>query len=422
MSLEAIVSAKSLIFLTLGLLLLGVTTITGCASQEAGGGPVPTSIAELDAYLDSMANAGGKTPPGLSVVAVRSEGIVYSNAFGFADGPRVVPASSETVYNYWSMTKPFTAVAILQLVEKGIITLDDCVDTILDFFQVEYPDKSSECVTIRHLLTHSSGLSNNAPEVIGWVHTDGGTEWNQTELIRQKLPDYAKLKFEPGSQGVYTNVGYMVLAAVIEAASGMSYEEYVRKSILQPLGMNRTGFLYSAEMAEDQAVGAHPRYDLMAFLLPFIVKDSKSLIREKTQGKIWFKHIYSDQNGPTGLIGSATDLSRFLAAILNHGSLDGSTILSPRSVESMLYDSWVKAGKSPETSDYDDARHGLGWFILQDSNEVYFHHGGGGPGFATGMRVYPESDLAIVVMANGTQLPTDEIITRIKAALTNVYE
>jgi len=129
----------------------------------------------------------------LSLVVVKGEEIVYQKGFGLADGPRNQAATPDTVYNYWSMTKPFTALAILQLYDQGLLDLDAPVTDYLSFFDVGYPSESSETITVRHLLNHSSGLSNNVPEIVGWVHTDGGKDWNQTELLQEKLPDYTKL-------------------------------------------------------------------------------------------------------------------------------------------------------------------------------------------------------------------------------------
>jgi CubicO group peptidase (beta-lactamase class C family) len=373
----------------------------------------PPGISELESYLAGLVSTGRKSPPGMSVVVARSSGVVYQQAFGYADGPNAIKATPDTVYNFWSMTKPFTAVAIMQLVERGLIDLDTPVAEILDFFIVEYPSQTSEEITVLHLLNHSSGLSNNVPEVIGWVHTDGGRDWNQTELIRNKLPDYAELDYEPGSQGIYTNVGYMVLASVIEKIAGVTYEEYIRASILEPLGMDLTDFTYTPEMISREAVGAHPRFDFMALLLPFLVNDPKSLIREKTGGRIWFNHVYSDQNGPTGLIGPSTDVARFLVSMLNNVSVDNHMVLESETLHAMFREHWVSPGKSPETSRYKKVSHGIGWFVFDEEGETYFGHNGGGPGFATGMRVYPESDLAIVIMSNGTHLPTDEVLNRL---------
>ncbi len=375
--------------------------------------PPPASIetvGELDAYLGTLVNHNTGSPPGLSLTVVKAGNIVYQNAFGLADAPNKIPATPQTVYNQWSLTKVFTAVAILQLQEKNRLLIDDPVVKYLAFFDVQYPSADSEAITIRHLLTHSSGLPNNTPEVVGWVHTDGDPAWNQTELLQTKLPAYAELKFEPGQHVAYTNIGYMVLAAIIEETSGQAYEDYVVENILVPLGMNLTNFIYTAAMEGYAAAGAHPQWDMFTPLLPFLIDNLDELVREKTDGVIWFNHVYSDQNGPTGLIGPPTDTARFLMAFLNNGKLDGQQILTPESIDMMLNDFHSQMRENPENTKPDEPYQGLGWLIVPYSDGTYhLEHSGGGPGFAVDMRVYPDKALGMVIMANGTYLPSREI-------------
>ena len=157
-----------------------------------------SSLAKLEAYLENLIGYNADSPPGVSVVVVKDGKIVYQNAFGMADGPKNISATIGTVYNTWSMVKPMTAAAVLQLQEQGLLDIDDPVADYLPFFEVQYPSEGSETVTIRHLMNHSSGLGNNVPELFKWIHFHGDPERNQTELIKEKLPDYAELTYEPG--------------------------------------------------------------------------------------------------------------------------------------------------------------------------------------------------------------------------------
>jgi CubicO group peptidase (beta-lactamase class C family) len=225
--------------------------------------------------------------------------------------------------------------------------------------------------------------------MIGWVHYDDATR-NQTEIVKKYLPEFNKLKFEPGEKTVYSNFNYMVLGAVIEAVSGEIYETYITQNILEPLGMSQTGFVYTPSMVEHEAFGTLPVVHFYTPLLPTLL-DTNTLIH-KRQGKLlWLNRVYIDATPSTGLIGPSTDVARFMMAYLNRGSLDGNLLLQPESV-SML----------TETLPVDD--HGLGWSVGETDELRYLEHAGGGPGFATIMRLYPEKNIGFAVLTNGTDL------------------
>ena len=364
-----------------------------------------TGIAEAEAYLEALVEFGA--PPGLSLVVVKEGAIVYSKGFGLADGPNKIPTTPETVYKWWSTTKIPTAIAILQLHEQNLLNIDDPVVNYLPFFDVQYPSGASEIITIRHLLNHSSGLPDNFPEVIGWMHLEAEPRLDQTALLEQVFPDYAKLIFEPGDHAEYSNVGYMALGAIIETVSGQRYEDYVVEQIVQPLGMINTNFVYTAEMLANAAVGSHPVVSLESVLLPFLYDDLGEYIRERADGKIWFNRFYADSNPPTGLIGPATDLARFMVAFQNQGELDGVRILSPETVMMMTYESHLV---SVDTGQTDAPFQGLGWHVYQPEERMYISHGGGGPGFGSDMRLYPEESLGLIVLANDTTYDSDSIL------------
>lgn len=345
------------------------------------------SRAELEAYLERLVASG--SPPGLSVVVVKDGQMVYNRGFGFADAPRNMLAAPETVYHWWSMTKIPTAIAILQLQEKGLLNIDDPVVKYLPWFDVTCPSTDCPPISIRHLLQHSSGLPDTIPAMIGWVHT-GDAGRNQTELVRKILPDYKKLKFNPGEKAVYSNLNYMVLGAVIEAVTDESYEHYITENILQPLGMSQTSFVYLPAMVEHEAAGTLPVVHFYTPMLPALL-DTNALIRERQGKMFWFKRVYIDVTPSTGLIGPAPDVARFMIAYLNGGTLDGVSILKPETISMMT-------AMEPLNGV------GLGWMVSRDTMGRSLEHSGGGPGFATFMRVYPEKNLGIAVLANGTDL------------------
>lgn len=362
------------------------------------------SVEELDAYLAQLTASGN--PPAISITVVKDDTIVYNWAFGLADGPAQIAATPDTVYHWWSMTKIVTAIAVLQLNERGRLDLDAPVTDYLPWFDVQYASIANKAITVRHLLNHSSGLPDPMPAMIGWMHY-GDELVDQTDLIRRRLPQFSKLQSGPGTKAAYTNLGYMVLGAVIERVSGQSYAAYVTDNILRPLGMHHTGFLYPEGLQAQEARGSQPLVHLYTPLLSFLL-DTKALIHQRSGNILWLNRVYTDALPPSGLIGPAPDVARLLQAFLHGGELDGARILSPQSVAMMNaapLGREATAGVAKGTG----SEHGLGWLFVADSSRMWLQHDGGGPGFATTMRLYPEDDLGIVIMANGTDLDRDAL-------------
>jgi len=343
------------------------------------------------------------TPPSLSVLVVKNDSIVYSKAFGYADYPNKIMATPQSTYQWWSLTKLFTATAILQLQEQGLLNINDPVQQHLPFFKVTRKRKPVTDVTIKHLLPHSSGLDDIGMQIIGWIHYEDDQQFNQTSLVKEYLPDYRKLKALPGEKGMYSNLGYMVLAAIIEEVSGLTYDNYITSHILTPLNMNHTGFIYRDSVLAHAAVGSHPK-DFMS-LVAFTMLDRKKAIRQKMNGIYWFNNLYSNQQGSTGLIGSAVDFSRFMIAMLNNGIWNGQKILSPESIQ-LMHRSVIHTDACPAPKSI-DAHFGLSWFIHQANGQTALSHGGAGAAFVCQTRLYPDSKLGIVVMANSTYLGKD---------------
>ena len=353
-----------------------------------------TSISELENYLEKLTNSG--FPPGLSLVVIKNDSIIYNKGFGWADGPRKIPATTETVYHWWSITKIFTAVAILQLEEQGKLLLDDPVIKYLPFFKVKYPSEESKAIKISHLLNHSSGLPDVGYQVVRWIHHDGEPHWNQTELLKKVLPDYANLEFEPGENYKYSNIGYMVLGSIIEEVTGQSYEDYIRRNILEPLRMENTDFSYTKDMEQFEAAGSHPLFDLATPVMPFIVG---SFLREIQGNHVWIKRVYTNQTAPSGLIGSASDAAKLVMTYLNGGELEGQRILSEQSIFKMTYENYQQ-DRHKEHDGY--FRRGIAWEVYKDSNRLILQQKGGGVGFNTVMQIHPENNLGFIIFTNNT--------------------
>jgi CubicO group peptidase (beta-lactamase class C family) len=143
-------------------------------------------------------------------------------------------------------------------------------------------------------------------------------------------------------------------------------------------------------MAEYEAAGTLPVIHMYTPLLPTLL-DPAALIRERDGKLLWLNRFSIEATPSTGLIGSAPDVAKFMSMYLDHGALDGESVLSPESVATLT-----------DTTPIDGR--GLGWFVGESNGERYLEHMGGGAGFATTMRLYPEAGVGIAILANGTDL------------------
>jgi CubicO group peptidase (beta-lactamase class C family) len=352
------------------------------------------SIAGLEIHIrDLVAN---ETPPALVVTVVKDGATIYSKAFGAVDASGT-PASPDHVFHFWSVTKLFTATAIMQLVEDGRLALDDLVTAYLPEFETALGSGTPAPVTIRRLLDHTSGMKDLGPRhLLGWVHHPGDPPVSETAIVRNRMAAYRRLASEPGKTGTYSNAGYIVLGAVIEKVSGQSYEDFVRQRILVPLAMERTDFIYRDDMPL-VASGSHPLFHVFTPLLLLIHRDWFSAWVAKTlRRRMWLAPLYTDYMAPTGLIGTGQDLARFGEAFLKGGALAGARILKPESVSAMLAEGY--GGNTGPDGD----RMGLGWHWWDRTSLPFKGHGGEGPGFSAQLALLPAENMVVVILANDT--------------------
>jgi CubicO group peptidase (beta-lactamase class C family) len=320
-----------------------------------------------------------RRPPALSV-AVVTPGGVWSEGFGLADIEAAKPADADTVYLWFSMTKLVTATAVLQLADRGQLDLDSPVVNLV----ARFPRRGGGSrVTSRHLLSHSGGIANPIP--VGWVRLSDAPAEDLDAFTARLLNKHARLRGEPGRRARYSNLGYLVLGEVIQAASGATYPEFVRAQLLEPLAMTTSDFVYRADMTACAATGYHPRFSGSTPLLRLM---TPSGIFDHRVGKFWALSRFCVQGAPYGgLIGTVSDAARFLDLHLDPGSHPG--VLSENAVLAMQQ----TTARGPKLDV------GLGWFRRHsdppDSGHYWEHLGGGG-GFFNTMRIYPDLKLSLV--------------------------
>jgi CubicO group peptidase (beta-lactamase class C family) len=315
---------------------------------------------------------GAQRIPGLALGIVHGDRIVYVQGFGHAEesGPDVTP---QTPFLIGSVTKSFTALAIMQLSEAGRVQLDAPVQRYLPWWRVADPDAST-LVTVRHLQYQVSGLS----KATGNAHATSRDTHNSALEDRVRALRDAKLTQPVGTTWQYSNANYWTLGMIVQAVSGQSFETYIQRHIFDPLQM-RNSYTSRAE-AEQHGLATEHRYWYgfpIASDLPF---DRGGL-------------------GAGGLSSSALDMARYLGLYLNDGR-SGATVLVSRAGAAELQRPGVATGA-------DGVSYAMGWEVSQLHGVSTLSHDGSGFGSHANVVLVPDRQWGVVVMENGENSPDE---------------
>src|SRR5215218_7179106 len=335
----------------------------------------------VSAAVKTMMRKGGV--PGVSLVVVSRDGVLLAGGWGLADRAVNTSATASTAYLWFSMTKIVTATAALRLADEGRLDLDAPVGEYVDYLRAP----GNRQPNVRQLLTHTAGLGNPLP--IRWAHLAGAEGPKPEALLRRVMRRRRAYRYPIGRSARYSNVGYLALGQVITAAARGPFEAYVEQSVLRPVGMDNTGFAYSA--GADRATGyvkapkiAEP---VLSRLLP------PGVAGNRHGSFLALNPFYVDGPAYGGLVGDVMDTGKFLRIHLCDGAIDGHRVLNPQTARSMRR---IDHRGKP----FD---HGTGWFRRPTkSPESWVEHFGAGAGFWNVMRVYPDRGLGIVIMSNST--------------------
>lgn len=318
-------------------------------------------FAPLEATI-TAALATGKLA-GLAVGLVQANAIVYTKGFGVRNLETGEPVTAESLFHLASVSKPFSATAIMQLVEQGKVALADPVVKHPPYFKLA-DDRARE-ITIRQMLNHTAGM----PDVEDYEWEQGQSDEGALERYVRSLVD-ATLIAAPDEKFAYSNIAFEVLGDLIAKVSGLSFETYMQTQILRPLGMTRSTFLRSevpAALATTPHVGAE-----RAAVSPL--------------------YPYNRRHAPSSTLHSnAVEMCRWALANLNHGTLDGTRILQPAT-----YDLLFKRYRETEAGN----AVGLSWFHADYKGYRRISHGGGDTGYASYFALFPDQQAAVAVMAN----------------------
>ena len=329
---------------------------------------------EIDAHIERQKDR--LNIPGVALAIVEGDKIVHLRGFGQAR-PGGEEPTPHTPFIIGSLTKSFTALAVMQLVEDGKVELDAPVERYLPWFRVADPQASVQ-ITVRHLLNQTSGL----PQLSGLrLLADFDDSPDASERQARALSTL-ELTRPVGSKFEYSNMNYNLLGLIIEAASGESYEDYIQNHIFAPLQMTHS-YTSQPEAKQNGLAVGHRYWFAIPFAEPNLPLPRGSL--------------------PTFLIiSSSEDMARYLIAHLNEGRYDNAQILSAAGIDELH-----RPAVEVDQMGYPSGHYGMGWFIEQTGQTKIVSHPGTLPNFFAYMAILPEQKKGVVLLVNANQLMMD---------------
>jgi CubicO group peptidase (beta-lactamase class C family) len=308
--------------------------------------------------------------PGASTGIVHDQELISARGFGAANPEAGIAATPDTLYSICSISKLFTAIALMQLRDEGVLRLDDPVADHLDWFEIRDEHADDEAITIRRLLNHSSGLPRES-DYPYWSQPD--FRFPTHEEIVERLGEQSTL-YPASRYFQYSNLGLTLVGEIVASSSGQDYHERVRSGILQPLGMgDTTSEIPAAEWGKRLAVGHSA-----------LGRDGarKAIPLFQTRGIA----------PAAGFASNVLDMARFASWQFRLLGSASEEILRPATLREMQRVQWVDP-------DWQTTR-GLGFNVWQSNDRTYVSHGGGCPGYYTQFVLEPARELGVIVLTN----------------------
>lgn len=335
----------------------GLLLLLGAAPLAAQTAPAPATLVRRVDSLATSAIANGPLA-GLSIAITRGDQVLLAKGYGFADLEHRIPATAETVFEVGSVTKQFTALAIMRLVEQKKLSLSDDVQKLL-------PDVplGGRRITVAQLLDHTSGLKNYTSLGQAWMQDTFRLELSTARMaavIAAQPPDFA-----PGTNWDYTNSGFFLAGMIVEKLSGLSYADYLRRNIFEPQGLSASSYCDLRAIVPGRAKGYQPAGSALANA------DPMSMTVPYAAGAV---------------CSSALDLARYQRALVA-GRIVSRASYRRMSQASTLSDGWRTAYGLGLVNDVIGGQHMVG-------------HGGQINGFWTVLFYYPRQDVTVVLLSN----------------------
>lgn len=344
------------------------------------------ALALLDRWIDAW--RAYEAIPGMSVGIVHDQELIWQRGYGLANPARKLAANAETLYSICSISKVFTSIGVMQLRDAGALDLDDTVAEHLDWFRIRQARKDSGPLTVRSLLTHSSGLPR---ESLGPYWSPPDFPFPDRESLVAAIEEQSTL-YPADTYFQYSNLGIVLAGEIIAARSGIDYADYVQQKILEPLELDETRPEYpKRQRGLVMAVGYGAR-----------TRDGERPAMPAFEAAAITPAI--------GLTSNVVDLARFAA--WNFRTLDGrrdgkrNAVLAPASLRDMQRVQWT----DPDWK----TTWGFGFEVRKSGEDTLVGHDGSCPGFNTAFAMFPKHRLAAIVLTNASGIDPQVVVANIQ--------
>ena len=346
---------------------------------------------QIEDILNKLVQKG--QTPSVQYLLFDQDKILHEYRGGFADVANQKKANEITTYNAFSVTKTFTALAILQLAERGKIDIDKSAANYLDNFPY------SGDIKVRHLLTHTAGIPN--PNPLPWIHPANEHQvFDRDAFFGQVFNKHNKVKSTPNKKFAYSNLGYILLGQLIEQVTSMKYEAYIREYVFKPMGLSKAEIDFKVSDPTLQAKGYHKKNSLMNWIIGIFIDRKK--YRDAAEGK-WqpFKPYYINGASYGGIIGRPVSFMKYAQDLLKKDGM----LISPEYKQMLFTENLTLDHKSTSMC--------LSWFTDQLHDLSYFAHAGGGGGYYCEVRLYPDAGIGSVIMFNRSGMSNEKYLDKL---------
>lgn len=331
--------------------------------------------------------------PSIQYVFFDTDSILFEKRFGYSNVKSHKQINAGSNYHLYSITKTFTALAVLQLVEAGKIELNNQVKFYLPDFP--YP----QGITVEQLLNHTSGIPNPLP--LRWIHLEKEhSGFDRNRFFAEVFKNHNQLDFQPGTDFKYSNLGYVILGQLVEKVSGKYLEDYIAENIFERSGIENSELTFQID-SSNHTTGYHKWWSFSNAIFGFLIDKSKFMGRREGKWKP-FNLFYNNGTAYGGMFGSSTGLVKYAQELLRPNS-----ILLHDEHKKTLFTECIIRGKPTGMS--------LSWYTGSLKGNNYFAHAGGGGGYYVELRIYPDLGVGSVIMYNRSGLKDERILDKADA-------